>query len=79
MAATFDSFLNCVEEETAAGCATALFGCAFSGPAYPECVAVGCTVAFVGSVIHCAFEELAGPPFCLDPLGTDPFCSGWFV
>ena len=50
-----DDYLDCLAEGTAAGCATTLLLCAPSGPAYPECVVVGCTAAFVGSAIGCAF------------------------
>ncbi|MFQ6008106.1 MAG: hypothetical protein ACE5K8_04055 [Candidatus Zixiibacteriota bacterium] len=76
MAANLDSYLDCVETETAAGCATALTACAFSGAAYPECVAGGCAAALVASVVHCAFEELSFPPGCDQEGIEDPWCEG---
>ncbi|MCD6248896.1 MAG: hypothetical protein J7J98_01020 [candidate division Zixibacteria bacterium] len=50
-----DDYLDCLAEGTAAGCATTLLLCAPSGLAYPECVAAGCTIALIGSVIGCVF------------------------
>lgn len=59
-AASFDAqifeYLDCVRNTTAIGCATALVACAFTGPAYPECAAIGCGTAFVYALIDCAFK-----------------------
>jgi|GEM_PF-6561581 len=51
-------YLDCVEAGTAAGCATALIVCAFTGPAYAMCVAIGCATAFIASAIGCLFTTL---------------------
>ncbi len=48
-------YLRCVRNGTVATCAAAVVGCLWTGPGYPKCVAAGCTAAFVGSVIACAF------------------------
>ncbi len=79
MAASLDGYLDCVEAGTTAGCFVAIASCAYVGPSYPECVATGCALALVASVISCTFEELDGPPVCPDPGGSDPFCTEWWV
>ena len=61
MAATLDDFLDCVATGTAGGCAGAIAGCAFTGPAYPTCVAAGCATAFFVSVATCALTVLDDP------------------
>jgi len=55
---SFSEFLDCVAEESAAGCAIAIIGCTLTGPSWPACAAGGCALAIVGSVIHCALTVL---------------------
>jgi hypothetical protein len=68
MAATIYDFLDCVATGTAGGCAGAIMGCAFTGPAYPACVATGCVMAFFVSVATCALTVLDDDPMMHEDL-----------
>jgi len=57
MVTTFSDFLDCVAEESAAGCAVAMIGCAATGPGFPSCAAAGCAIAIVGAIVHCALTS----------------------
>lgn len=49
-------YLDCVRREAAWMCGSAVALCIWTGPAYPECAALGCAAGSITAAMKCAFQ-----------------------